>query len=73
MLAVAESPGIDPLAYARSSQDVTALVGTMALLEGESLAGSLHDRLMRRVGDRFNRVGLLADSFDIDDVQPSMP
>lgn len=34
----------------------------MALLEGESLAGTLDDHLTRRVGDRFNRVGLLGDS-----------
>jgi hypothetical protein len=44
----------------------------MALLEGESLVGSLDDRFMRRIGDRFNRVGLLADSFDIDDVRQAV-
>ena len=44
----------------------------MALLEGESLIGSLEDRFMRRVGDRFTRVGLLADPFDVDDVRQAV-
>ena len=44
----------------------------MALLEGESLAGSLDDRIMRRIGDRFHRVGLLADSFDTADVRQAV-
>ena len=41
----------------------------MAMLEGEYLVGSIDDRLMRRIGDRFNRAGLLAGSFDTADVR----
>lgn len=44
----------------------------MGLLEGESLAGSLDDRLMRRIGDRFNGFGLLADSFDTNAVRQAL-
>ena len=69
---VTESPGNEPVPYAPSSQDVAVLIGIMALLEGEYLAGSTDDRLMRRIGDRFNRVGLLADSFDTDDVRQAL-
>jgi hypothetical protein len=69
---VTGSPGSEPDPYPPSSQDVAALIGLLALLEGESLAGSLDDRLMRRIGDRFNRVGLLADSFDTTDVRQAV-
>lgn len=58
--------------HAPSSQDVAFLVGLMALMEGEYLAGSIDDRLMRRIGDRFNRVGLLSDSFDAAEVSQAL-
>jgi hypothetical protein len=44
----------------------------LALLEGESLIGSLDDRIMRRIGDRLNRKGLLGDSFDAEDVRQAV-
>lgn len=66
------SPGHDPVPHAPSSQDVAALIGVLAVLEGESLIGSLEDRFVRRVGDRFARVGLLAEPFDIDGVRQAV-
>jgi hypothetical protein len=47
--------------YAPTSQDVAVLIGLLAVLVGEYLSGSVDDHLMRRMGDRFNREGLLAE------------
>ena len=58
--------------HAPSSQDVAFLIGLMALVEGEYLAGSIDDRLMRRIGERLNRVGLLTDSFDTPEVSRAL-
>lgn len=66
--AVHGSAGSEPVPHPPSSQDVAVLIGLMALLEGEHLAGSMDDRIMRRIGDRLLREGLLAASFDTDDV-----
>lgn len=58
--------------HAPSSQDVAFLVGLMALVEGEFLAGSIDDRLMRRIGERLSRVGLLPDSFNTPEVNHAL-
>ena len=58
-----------PVPHAPTSQDVAVLIGLMAVFEGEYLSGSVDDHLMRRIGDRFNREGLLAEPFDTDDVR----
>jgi hypothetical protein len=44
-----------------AKRDVAALIGILALLEGEHLAGSLDDRLGRRIAQRLEVVDLLAD------------
>jgi hypothetical protein len=41
------------------AQDVAALIGLLALLEGELMAGGVPERLSARVRDRLERVGLL--------------
>lgn len=69
---VTESLRDEAVPHAPSSQDVAFLVGLLALVEGEYLAGSIDDRLMRRIGDRFNRVGLLSDSFDTAEVSRAL-
>jgi len=38
---------------------VAAVVGLLALLEGELMAGGVPERLSRRIRDRLERVGLL--------------
>jgi hypothetical protein len=60
------APSIGP------GQDVAALIGIMALLEGESLAGSIDDRVMRRNGDRLGRVGLLASRVETAEVRQAL-
>lgn len=62
----------DPVPYPPSAQDVAVLIGIMAVLEGESLSGSVDDYVMRRIGDRFMREGLLASSFSADDVRRAL-
>lgn len=71
-LSVTEPPGTAPVPYPPSTQDVAALVGIMALLEGESLAGGIDDRVMRRIGDRFARVGLLTGHNETADVRQAL-
>lgn len=44
----------------------------MALLEGESLAGSIDDRVMRRIGERLQRVGLLANHVETAEVREAL-
>ncbi|GGL21491.1 hypothetical protein GCM10012284_65110 [Mangrovihabitans endophyticus] len=39
--------------------DVAALIGLLALLEGELMAGGVPEHLSRRIRDRLERVGLL--------------
>jgi hypothetical protein len=41
------------------AQDVAALIGLLALLEGELMEGGVPERLSARVRDRLERVGLL--------------
>lgn len=71
-LRVSEMPGTAPVPRPPSTQDVAALVGIMALLEGESLAGSIDDRVMRRIGDRLERVGLLASNVETAEVRQAL-
>ena len=71
-LSVSDQPGIAPVPHPPSAQDVAALVGIMALLEGESLAGSIDDRVMRRIGDRLERVGLLASHVETAEVRQAL-
>ena len=71
-LGVSDQPGIAPVPHPPSAQDVAALVGIMALLEGESLAGSIDDRVMRRIGDRLERVGLLASHVETAEVRQAL-
>ena len=66
---MSEPPATDPVPHPPSSQDVAVLIGIMAVLEGEYLSGSVDKDLMRRIGDRFQRHGLLAESFGNDDVR----
>jgi hypothetical protein len=41
--------------------DLVALIGLLAVLEGELMAGSVSEHLAKRVSGRFARAGLLGD------------
>ena len=69
---VSASAETDSVPYPPSVQDVAILIGIMAVLEGESMSGSVDDYVMRRIGDRFKREGLLASSFGTDDVRQAL-
>lgn len=71
-LRVSETPGTAPVPHRPTAQDIAALVGILSLLEGESLAGSLDDRIMRRIGDRLARVGLLPSHVETDEVRQAL-
>ena len=49
----------DPVPNALCQQDAAALIGILAVLEGEHLAGDLDEHVSRRLGDRLHRVGML--------------
>jgi hypothetical protein len=59
----------DPVPHPPTRQDVSVLIGLMALLEGSYLVRDVEDYLMGRMGDRFRRVGLLEDGFTLEDVR----
>jgi hypothetical protein len=53
----------DPIPNALPQRDAAALIGILAVLEGEHLAGYLDEDLSRRLGERLQRVGLLGDDW----------
>jgi hypothetical protein len=61
-----------PVRRAPFSRDVAVLMGVLAVLEGGYLAGDVPDYLIRRIGDRFARHGLLAEDFEPDDVRGAL-
>ncbi|WP_196420401.1 hypothetical protein [Actinoplanes aureus] len=54
------------------AQDLAALIGLLALLEGELTAGHVPERLSRRIGSRVERAGLLAGGGSERDLRQSL-
>jgi hypothetical protein len=52
--------------------DMAALIGLLALLEGELMAGGVPERLSRRIGDRLERVGLVRAGWTERDLRQSI-
>lgn len=53
----------EPVPNALSQQDAVALIGILAVLEGEHSAGHIAERLSHRFGERLERAGLLVGAW----------
>lgn len=54
--------GNEPTAHPVHARDVEALIGWLAVVEGEVWGGARPEHLVARLRNRFERVGLLTDS-----------
>jgi hypothetical protein len=63
---------IEPIPNPVSKRDVSAMIGCLALLEGERLSGAIDDHLWRRIAQRLTRVGLLGETWEDRDVRKAL-